>query len=84
MNLTGLLVALLIGAVAGFLSGQIVKGHGFGLIGNMVVGVVGAALFGSLFGGFNLLPSALLNQIAGATLGAVILLFLIRFIKSSV
>ena len=45
MNLTGLLVALLIGAMAGFLAGQVVKGHGFGLLGNIIVGIVGALVF---------------------------------------
>ena len=81
MNITGLIVALLIGAVAGFLAGQIVKGHGFGLLGNIIVGIVGALLFGALFGSFNLLSSAILNEIVGGTLGAVILLFVIGFFK---
>lgn len=83
MNLTGLLVALLIGAIAGFLAGQIVKGHGFGLIGNIIVGVVGALLFGFLFGNFNLLNSPMLNEIAGGTIGAVVLLFLIGLIRKA-
>lgn len=39
MNITGLVVALAIGAVAGFLAGKIVKGRGFGIVGNIVVGV---------------------------------------------
>ncbi len=81
MDLTGLLIALLVGAIAGFLAGQIVKGHGFGLIGNIIVGIVGALLFGALFGNFNLLNSPMLNEIAGGTIGAVILLFLIGLIR---
>ena len=81
MNVTGLIVALLIGAVAGFLAGQVVKGHGFGMIGNIIVGVVGAILFGALFGSFNLLSSPILNEIAGGTIGAVILLIAIGFFK---
>ena len=81
MNITGLLIALLIGAVAGFLAGQIMKGRGFGLIGNIVVGIVGALLFGFLFGNFNVLSSPMLNEIAGGTIGAVILLFLIGLVK---
>lgn len=81
MNLTGLLIALLVGAVAGFLAGQIVKGHGFGLVGNIVVGLLGALLFGALFGNFNLLSSPILNEIVGGTLGAVILLFVIGILK---
>lgn len=83
MDLTGLLVALLIGAVAGFLAGQIVKGRGFGLIGNILVGIVGAALFGFLFGNFNMLGSPLLNEIAGGTIGAVVLLLIIGLIRKA-
>ena len=83
MNITGLLVALLIGAVAGFLAGQIVKGHGFGVLGNIVVGVLGALVFGFLFGNFNLLNSEILNEIAGGTIGAVVLLLLIGLVKKA-
>jgi uncharacterized membrane protein YeaQ/YmgE (transglycosylase-associated protein family) len=83
MNITGLLIALLIGAVAGFLAGQVVKGHGFGILGNIIVGILGALVFGYLFGNFNLLNSTILNEIAGGTIGAVILLFLIGLIKKA-
>lgn len=81
MNITGLLVALLIGALAGFLAGQVVKGHGFGLVGNIIVGVLGALVFGGLFGNFNLLNSPILNEIAGGTIGAVVLLVVIGFVR---
>jgi uncharacterized membrane protein YeaQ/YmgE (transglycosylase-associated protein family) len=83
MNITGLLIALLIGAVAGFLAGQIMKGRGFGILGNIIVGILGALVFGFLFGNFNLLNSAILNEIAGGTIGAVILLFVISLIKKA-
>lgn len=83
MDITGLLIALLIGAIAGFLAGQVVKGHGFGLIGNIVVGVVGALIFGALFGNFNLLNSPMLNEIAGGTIGAILLLFFIGLIRKT-
>ena len=83
MDLVGLLIALLIGAVAGFLAGQIVKGHGFGLVGNIIVGIVGALVFGAIFGNFNLLNSPMLNEIAGGTIGAVLLLFVIGLIRKA-
>ena len=83
MNITGLLIALVVGAVAGFLAGQIVKGHGFGVVGNIVVGVIGALVFGFLFGNFNVLNSPILNEIAGGTVGAVILLIVIGFFKKA-
>jgi uncharacterized membrane protein YeaQ/YmgE (transglycosylase-associated protein family) len=83
MDVTGLIIALLIGGVAGFLAGQIVKGHGFGIVGNIVVGILGAVLFGFLFGNFNLLGSPMLNEIAGGTIGAIVLLLLIGLFKKA-
>ena len=84
MDISGLLVALLIGAIAGFLAGQIMKGRGFGILGNIIVGILGALLFGFLFGNFNVLNSPLLNEIVGGTIGAVILLFLIGLVKKAI
>ena len=52
-------------------------------MGNIVVGVLGALIFGFLFGNFNLLNSPILNEIAGGTIGAVILLVVISFIKKA-
>lgn len=83
MDITGLIIALLIGAIAGFLAGQIVKGRGFGVIGNIVVGILGALLFGALFGNFDLLNSPMLNEIVGGTIGAVILLLIVSLIKKA-
>ncbi|MGH1350866.1 MAG: GlsB/YeaQ/YmgE family stress response membrane protein [Methyloligellaceae bacterium] len=75
-----LIVILLIGAVAGWLAGQIIKGMGFGLIGNIIVGILGAVIAGSLLPGF--IPVAgIVGQIISATIGAVILLFVIGLIK---
>lgn len=81
MTITGLVIALVVGAIAGFLAGQIVKGHGLGLFGNMIVGIAGAYIFGLLFGNFHLLNSPLLNEIVGGTLGASLLLLALRLIK---
>lgn len=83
MNIPGLLVAICIGAAAGFLAGQVIKGHGFGIVGNIVVGMLGSLVFGVLFGNFNLLSSTILNEIAGGTIGAVILLLAVGFLKKA-
>ncbi len=82
MALESLLVILIVGAVAGWLAGLIVKGYGFGLLGNIVIGIVGAFLAGLLFPrlGVNI-GSGIAAAIIHATIGAVILLFLIRLIK---
>ena len=72
---------ILIGLTAGFLAGAVVKGHGFGIIGNLIVGVVGALLGGFLFGLLGLGPSNLLGVLISAFVGAVVLLLIIGFIK---
>lgn len=82
MQLENLIIILAIGAVAGWLAGNIMKGRGFGIIGNILVGIVGAALGGYLF---NVLDIAVARGIAGAlitaTVGAIALLFLVGLIR---
>jgi uncharacterized membrane protein YeaQ/YmgE (transglycosylase-associated protein family) len=82
MTIESLLIFLLIGAIAGWLAGVIVKGFGFGLVGNIVVGIVGAFIAGLFFPalGFGL-GGGILASILHATLGAVILLVIIRVLK---
>lgn len=82
MSVESLLIWLLIGAVAGWLAGVIVKGYGFGLVGNIVVGIVGSFIGGWLFGQFGLFTgSGIVGTILGATIGAVILLLLLRLVR---
>ena len=73
---------LLIGLAAGWLAGQIMKGGGFGLLGDLVVGVIGALLGGFLFGLLHIAGGGLIWQLITATVGAVLLLYLLRLIKS--
>jgi len=81
MSLTGLLVFLIIGAIAGWLGGLIMKGSGFGLLGNIIVGIVGAVIGGALFGMLGISTSGLLGSIITATAGAVVLLFIASLIR---
>jgi uncharacterized membrane protein YeaQ/YmgE (transglycosylase-associated protein family) len=82
MTVTSLLFILLIGAIAGWLAGKIVSGYGFGLIGNIVVGVVGAFIAGLILPRIGLaFGGGVFASIIHATLGAVILLVLIRLVK---
>ena len=79
-----LIIFLIIGAVAGWLAGLIVRGFGFGLIGNIVVGIVGAFIAGWLLPRLGLhlsIGSPLVTDIVSATIGAVILLFVIGLIR---
>lgn len=82
MGVETLIIFLVVGAIAGWLAGQIVKGHGFGLIGNIVVGIVGAFLAGWLLPMVGLaIGGGIVAAIINALIGAVILLFLIGLIK---
>jgi uncharacterized membrane protein YeaQ/YmgE (transglycosylase-associated protein family) len=73
---------LLIGLAAGWLAGQIMKGGGYGLIGDLVVGVVGAFVGGFLFHLLGLVAVGLIGELATATVGAIVLLYLLRLMKS--
>jgi uncharacterized membrane protein YeaQ/YmgE (transglycosylase-associated protein family) len=77
----GILMFLLIGLVAGFLAGKIMKGGGFGFVGNLVVGVIGAVVGGATFGHLGFNSTGILGGLLTATAGAVILLFIIGLIK---
>ena len=81
MDIVGLIVFLLIGAVAGWLGGNIMKGGGFGLAGNIVVGIIGAVIGGWAFSLFGLEAGGLIGSIVTATVGAVILLAIVGFFK---
>ena len=72
---------ILIGLAAGFLAGAVVKGHGFGLLGNLVVGVIGALLGGFLFGLVGLASTNVLGKLISAFVGSVVLLVAIGFVK---
>lgn len=81
MSLEGLILFLLIGLIAGWLAGKIMRGGGFGLVGDLVVGVIGALLGGWLFGVLGLSAGGFLGQLIVALVGACVLLFLLRLIK---
>ena len=73
---------VLIGLVAGWLAGTLMKGGGFGVIGDIVVGVLGALLGGFLFSSLGLSAGGgLLGSIIVATIGAIVLILLLRLIK---
>ena len=72
---------ILIGIAAGWLAGQIMKGGGYGLVGDLIVGVIGALLGGWLFGLAGIAAAGLIGQLVVATLGAVVLILLLRLIK---
>ncbi|MFY9825880.1 MAG: GlsB/YeaQ/YmgE family stress response membrane protein [Thermoanaerobaculia bacterium] len=73
---------ILIGLIAGWLAGQVMKGGGYGVLGDIIVGILGALLGGWLFGALGIWPGGgLLGSLIVAFIGACILLFLVRLIK---
>ncbi|CAN7478042.1 GlsB/YeaQ/YmgE family stress response membrane protein [Phyllobacterium sp. LjRoot231] len=77
-----LIIFLLVGLIAGWLASQLVRGGGFGLVGDLVVGVIGAFIAGYLFPRLGIsLGSGIIGAIIAATVGAVILLFILRAVK---
>ena len=81
MTLQGLIWFLLIGLIAGWLAGKVMRGGGFGLVGDMIIGVIGALLGGWLFGVLGISAGGLIGAIITAFVGAVVLIFLLRMIR---
>lgn len=72
---------LIVGAVAGWLAGQVMKGRGFGLLGNIVVGVLGAVIGGWLARPLGIAASGLVGTLLVAVGGAIVLLFVVSLIR---
>ena len=76
-----LLWTIIIGILAGFLAGKIVKGQGMGTLMDLLVGIVGSVLGGWIFTLLGLAGYGLIGQLVMATVGAVVLLLIVRAIK---
>jgi uncharacterized membrane protein YeaQ/YmgE (transglycosylase-associated protein family) len=76
-----LLWEIIIGILAGFLAGQIVKGSGMGILIDLLVGIVGSLIGGWIFGLLGLAAYGLLGQLVMATVGAIVLLLIVKAIK---
>jgi uncharacterized membrane protein YeaQ/YmgE (transglycosylase-associated protein family) len=82
MSSESLLIILVVGLIAGWLAGQIVQGTGFGLIGDLIIGVAGAFVGGWLLPQLGIqLGSGTISAIIDATIGAVILLLIMRMVR---
>jgi uncharacterized membrane protein YeaQ/YmgE (transglycosylase-associated protein family) len=81
MSMEHLLIFLGIGILAGFLAGKIWKGSGFGLVGDLIVGVVGSFIGVWVLSLFHISSSGILGLLVAAIVGALILLYIIRLIK---
>ncbi len=84
MPVETILIWLAVGAVAGLLAGVVVKGGGFGLLGDIVVGIIGAFIGGWLLPQLGIqLGAGLIGVIVSATIGAVVLLLVFRLVRRS-
>jgi uncharacterized membrane protein YeaQ/YmgE (transglycosylase-associated protein family) len=78
----GLLVILFVGLIAGWLAGKVVRGTGFGIIGDIVVGIGGALVASFLFPKLGIrIGSGLVSEIVYSAIGAVILLVVVRLVR---
>jgi uncharacterized membrane protein YeaQ/YmgE (transglycosylase-associated protein family) len=81
MSTEHLLLFLVIGILAGFLAGKIMKGSGFGIIGDLIVGVIGAFIGEWVFGLLGISSGGIIGLLVAAIVGALILLYVIRLVK---
>jgi uncharacterized membrane protein YeaQ/YmgE (transglycosylase-associated protein family) len=83
MSSQNLIIFLLIGLVAGWLAGKIMRGGGFGVVGDLVVGVIGSFLGGWVFGLLGLTAWGVIGTLIEALVGAMLLLYIVRLIKKA-
>jgi uncharacterized membrane protein YeaQ/YmgE (transglycosylase-associated protein family) len=73
---------LLIGMLAGYITGRLTKGSGFGVLGDLVIGVLGSFLGGFLFRLLGIVAYSLIGQLIMAVIGALVLLMLIGYFRN--
>lgn len=78
MSLESFLLFLFIGLVAGWLAGMVMKGSGYGMLGDIVIGIIGSFLGGLVFGLLGLGASGLIGSIIVSFVGAIVLIFVLR------
>ena len=83
MGLVSLAIFLAIGAAAGYLAGNVMKGSDFGLVNNMIIGVVGAIIGGFVFGLLGIKTGGMIGSLVTAFVGAVVFLFLAPKVKKA-
>lgn len=81
MDALSIILFLVIGAVAGWLAGLLIKGGGFGLIGNIIIGIIGGFIGGWLMSLAHIQKAGLLWELIVAVIGAVVLLFIISLFR---
>ncbi len=78
---SSIIAVLILGAIAGWLAGQITRGGGFGIVANIVIGIVGALIGSVIFGALGLGAYGFWGQLVMATIGAVILVMVTGYFQ---
>ncbi len=78
----GLIWQIAIGILAGFLAGKIMRGRGYGVLMDLLLGIVGSMLGGAVFGLLGLYSSGIVGQLVVATVGAILLIYIVRKLKT--
>jgi uncharacterized membrane protein YeaQ/YmgE (transglycosylase-associated protein family) len=81
MSTQNLVLFLLVGLVAGWLAGKIMKGSGFGLVGDLIFGVVGSFVGAWLFGLLHLAIGGIVGLLVASVVGALLVLYVLRLVK---
>jgi uncharacterized membrane protein YeaQ/YmgE (transglycosylase-associated protein family) len=82
IGVESIIIMIIVGAIAGWLAGKIVRGAGFGLIWDIVIGIIGAFIGVWLLTRLGVIPfSGFVGSIVNATIGAVVLLFIVGLIR---
>jgi uncharacterized membrane protein YeaQ/YmgE (transglycosylase-associated protein family) len=76
-----LILYIVIGILAGWLAGKIMRGHGYGVLMDLLLGIVGSILGGIVFGALGLYAAGIVGRLVTATVGAVLLIWLVRRLK---
>ncbi len=79
----GWLWFIIIGILAGFIAGRLMRGGGFGLLVNLVVGIIGAVLGGWVFGLLGIAAGGIIGSLVTSTVGAIILLWIVSLFRRS-
>jgi len=78
----GLIWQIVIGILAGFLAGKIMRGRGYGVLMDLLLGIVGSILGGAVFGLLGLYSSGIVGQLVVATVGAILLIYVVRRLRT--
>ena len=70
------------GILAGFLAGKVMRGRGYGVLIDLLLGIVGSMLGGAVFGLLGLYSSGIVGQLVVATVGAILLIYLVRKLRT--